>query len=93
MDFTYFKQVCGVFLLGLVVFVVTMLMGPGCAHPEMRFQVRSWAGDPSKGGVTRSQEERTVSCTDPKFDQFVCMTYDDLKDLYLSLRKCTAWTD
>jgi len=43
-----------------------------------------YAGSSVNGGVERAQSGEKYSCTDPKFDNNVCLTYADLSCVYFS---------
>jgi hypothetical protein len=74
----------------LLIFIAIYCAGcPGAEMPNI--DVSLWAGDSSRSGVTRSQEEKTLSCEDPQMDEFVCLTYEDLKKIYSTMLRCKKW--
>lgn len=51
-----------------------------------------WAGHSLGGSIVRDQDEQELLCTAPEFDDFVCLTYDDLLKLETEvLSKCERW--
>lgn len=50
------------------------LSAPGCDW-------KLWQGNPSKGGITRLAALAPISCSDPVFSQYTCLTADDLKNM------------
>lgn len=76
---------------GLLLILIAMYCA-GCPGAEMpNIDIQMWAGDSSRSGITRSQEEKTLSCEDPQFDEFVCLTYEDLKKMYSTMLRCKKW--
>jgi hypothetical protein len=64
----------------------------GCPGTEMpKIDISLWAGDSNRDGITRAQEDRSMGCQEKYFDEFVCLTYDDLKVIYATLLKCKKW--
>lgn len=80
----------GCFLLGMAI-IFWVLALPGCKNPIPVIDVSFWAGDSAKDGVSRAQEGKTLACKDPQFDQFVCLTYEDLQKIYDTLLECKDW--
>lgn len=63
----------------------------GCKAPMPAIDVEFWAGDASQAGVTRRQEDHTLACADPEFDQYVCLTYKDIQKIFDTLLQCEEW--
>jgi hypothetical protein len=42
---------------------------------------RIWAGNPGNASIERTQDKLRVSCQDPAFDKYVCLSTEDLKNL------------
>lgn len=40
-----------------------------------------WAGNPTRGGITRSDFASPVFCNQSEFSDFVCLTSDDFKNM------------
>jgi hypothetical protein len=59
------------------VFLLLVLLFSGCATPGPDLDIQFWAGRPEKGSITRSQED--IKCIDPQFNNYVCLSYPDLK--------------
>ena len=86
--------------LGLVYFVFTLMIilittTGGCPHKVKipKIEISLWAGDSEREAISRSQESKSISCKDPRIDEFVCLSYDDLKNIYSTFLKCETWND
>lgn len=86
------------FLLGIAICIIVSLNG--CATSRYSssvpppVDVKSWSGDSSANGITRNQLDSismTLQCKDPLFDEYVCMTYMDLKKIHSTLYQCKEW--
>lgn len=62
-----------------------------CAHAVPEIDIKSWEGDSKNGGITRAQEATTKKCSDPEFNEYICMTGEDLKKIYDILSRCREW--
>lgn len=71
---------------------VFLLICVGCRTTVPKIDVQTWAGDSEHAGITRSQENKTIECKDPKMDEFVCVSYEDLKKIYETFFLCKQWT-
>ena len=40
-----------------------------------------YAGDSAKAGITRAQDNETISCSNAVFDGYVCLKYEYLREL------------
>lgn len=65
-----------------------------CKTPGMP----DWDGKVYQGssvveGIVRSQENETIYCNEPKFDEFVCVSLEDLQKLYANILKCKKWEE
>jgi hypothetical protein len=72
----------------IIVYVLTMT---GCRTNVPAIDAKFWAGDSAKSGITRAQENRTLACENPEFDEYVCLSYEDLKKIYSTLLQCKDW--
>lgn len=72
--------------VGIIIFLTS-----GCRSSIPRIDVSLWAGDPAKDGISRSQEQRTMSCQSAEFAQMACLTYSDLKKIYSTMLLCEKW--
>lgn len=79
----------GCFFLGVVIFL--WVMTTSCSTNIPKIDVTMWAGDSAKAGVTRAQEHKTLACIDPQFDDYVCMSYSDVKRIWSTLLQCKNW--
>lgn len=67
------------------------LMGSNCSQPIPAIDIKIWSGDADKGSIRRAQVGDEILATDPRFNQYSCMTYDDLKKIYDTLLQCKKW--
>jgi hypothetical protein len=75
----------------LAALVVLNLSLTGCpSGPVPKVDVKLWAGSPDEVGIRRNAQE-FESCSDPKFNGKVCLTYDDLAKFYSVILKCEKW--
>ncbi len=79
-------------LLGLSI-IGYMLCLHGCrSAPIPKIDVQTWAGDSANGGISRSQENKTIRCDEPSMDNYVCMSYEDLKEIVTTMLQCKEWS-
>lgn len=90
---TFFYLILGSFGLLLVaaVFVIVLSLS-GCANHPPKVDVSFWAGDSAKDGISRAQENKTMPCADPEFDNYVCLSYEDLKEIFDAMLLCKQWS-
>lgn len=64
--------------------IVGVLLVAGCASKggTRLYSPRFWAGSPKDTAIVRSQEKVKISCTDEVFQNYVCINYDDLSQLF-----------
>lgn len=67
------------------------LMGSNCSQPIPAIDIKIWSGDAEHGSIRRAQIGEELLATDPRFNQYSCMTYDDLKKIYDTLLQCKKW--
>lgn len=80
---------CFVLGIGLIIFILTI---PGCAGTHLPpIDASFWAGDSAKNGISRSQENRTLECKDPSFDNYTCLSYQDIQKIYDTMLECKEW--
>lgn len=75
---------------GLCVVYVALHL-TGCSYHTPKIDVTFWAGDSIHSGISRSQDGETISCSDAKIDDYVALTYEDLKKIYQALLQCKEW--
>lgn len=81
----------GCFLGGILIVLGVLLM-PGCASNNMPpIDVSFWAGNSSEAGITRTQENKTIDCKSPEFDNYTCLTYADIGRIYDTMLECKQW--
>jgi hypothetical protein len=71
-----------------------------------KVDLKLWAGDSSamfdrsyrgdditsyRGGITRAQDGQSIACDNVKIDEYVCMTYADLKKVMDAMWSCQKW--
>lgn len=74
--------------MGCMVGLIAIL---NCAHPMPAINITTWAGDSANDAIARSQDKAVKLCKDPTFDNYICMTGDDLKMIYDTMLKCKSW--
>jgi len=56
------------------------------------WNAKFWAGDSARSSIIREQDEDEIMCSAPAFENFVCLTYEDLELLEIEvLSKCEKW--
>jgi hypothetical protein len=81
------------FVIGMVIIFIIIVGLSGCSstpHPTNKMSVMFWAGDSVHEGVSRMQENKTLACADPIFDNYVCLSYGDLQEIYQSMLQCSV---
>ncbi len=69
-----------------------LLMAVEDCSQRPAWTAKFWAGDSQSGTVIRAQANESVSCRQVEFDNFVCLTYDDLRKLETEvLSRCQSW--
>jgi hypothetical protein len=79
------------FFMGITVLLILLIFIEGCktAAPQLTQEdVYLWAGDSKSIAISRSQFNLLLYCTDPEFDNYVCMTYDELERFFNRLQEC-----
>lgn len=73
----------------LIVLTVNLV---GCAHATIpKWDGKLYAGDSQRAGISREQDHEFIAAADPAFDEFVAMSYEDLKKFYLIFQSCKQW--
>lgn len=74
--------------------IVSCFILTACPAKEMpKIDVTLWSGDPDILSITRGEGQISIGCDDSQFEQFVCLTYEDLKNIYSTMLKCTQWSE
>ena len=64
-----------------------------CQNLRPKWTAKFYAGTPDIDGISRSQDNDIIYCKDPTFNDYVCLSYDDLKKLETEvLSKCKDWS-
>ena len=71
--------------------LISLLLTACPSAPIPKINVSLWAGDSERQGITRAQEKKTMACSDPQMDEFVCLTYEDLRRIYGLVLSCQKW--
>jgi hypothetical protein len=88
------ETIAALFCLGLaIVILLTVSILPGCQSAPPSPDVTFYAGDSRTSSVVRSQvPSSTISCSDPKFDDYVCVSNSDmLKITSIMGGQCKQW--
>src|ERR1700689_1859763 len=79
------------FLFFFGITIIFYIFGTGCKTNPPAIDVTFWAGDSSKTGVTRAQDNQTLSCGSASFDDYACLTYEDIRKIWDALLLCEKW--
>lgn len=69
----------------------------GCVTVKPNLDIQSWAGDSQHSGITRAQDENkpdkkaTLSCHDPAFNDYVCLSGTDFSKVTDLISQCKEW--
>lgn len=66
----------------------------GCAHnkPIPNWDGKIWAGDASRASIRRAQAGEEIPASDPRFDSYVAISYDDFTSFYSTyVLGCEKW--
>lgn len=86
MNFPYQSRMLGVFVW---LWAITVLQLFGCKAYHVKEPAEFiepagyllYAGDPQYEAVSRSQASERLKCSDPEFDNFICMRADEFQRL------------
>lgn len=57
-----------------------------------RWDGKIWAGDSARSSIRRAQENQEIKASDPAFDSYMAMTYEDFRSLYATyVLGCKEW--
>ena len=60
-----------------------------CPSPSIpSWKAKIYAGDSQTVSIRRSQDNESIPCNEPKFDNYACVSYEDLAELYDILLQC-----
>jgi hypothetical protein len=64
-----------------------------CKHPTPpAWEGKLYAGDSVEAAIVRAQSNERISCSDPQFDDYVCMSYSHYKSFIKTfVDGCVAW--
>lgn len=75
----------------LSVLIIVLGALSGCRGRVPSIDLEFWAGDSKNGAITRSQENKSISCTSPEFEDFTALRYVMVQRIYDTLLKCSSW--
>lgn len=64
----------------------------GCSSRPPAVDVTFWSANSQVGGIQRPQEGKVISCTDPQFDSYACISYGDVSKLFKAFLQCKQWS-
>lgn len=63
-----------------------------CKHPEPPpWHGKIYAGNSEKGAIIRKQSNEEIACVDSRFNNYMCLSYLDFKELIKIIDSCEAW--
>lgn len=86
--------------------LILLVLLTACRSAPPKVSVDLWAGDSGatfdrshrgdlnttyRGGITRAQVGESIACDDIRIEEYVCMTYADLKKLFDLIWMCERW--
>lgn len=77
--------------LNTILITSALLMGSNCSQPIPSIDVKIWSGDAERESIRRAQVGEEILASDPRFNNYSCMTYEDLKKVYDTLLQCKRW--
>lgn len=89
-DVNHSKESVFLFSLGLTIVYIALHLS-GCSYPVPKVDVTFWAGDSAHASIRRSQDEEQIFCSDPKFDEYAALSYQDIKNIYEAMLQCKEW--
>ena len=76
-------------ILNIIVLAFAII---SCRHDPPEIHAEYWAGDSSMVGIVREQNQEAISASDPKFDGYVCTTYEDMEIIHETyINECSVW--
>lgn len=70
-----------------------LLLINSCSSGQLpKWSGEIWAGDSKNAGITRAQANQTIKATDPAFDKYLAISYDDFRSFYATyVLGCKEW--
>lgn len=79
------------FLLGIII-LAYVLLTTGCKPVTMpSIDVQFWAADSERSSIVLKSEDAEISCASPDFDQYACLTYEDIQKIWDTMLQCKEW--
>lgn len=79
--------------ISLILSCILLLGNTSCNNGKKNLEVKIWAGDSTDGTINRKQENETLSCFDKKFDDYFCVSSEDLVEIWEALNSCRGNDD
>lgn len=93
-DWQHFWEKFIIFCFAVGIILLTLFLS-SCTTAEKvnipPIAISTWAGDSSREAITRFQENKSIQCHEPEFDQYICLTETDLYLIYQTLLQCKQW--
>lgn len=71
---------------------LSVLWVSGCKPEGMpEWNGKIWQGWPNYGAIVRKQEGEIIYCDEPRFEDYICVSVDDLAELQKNMLKCEKW--
>ena len=68
------------------------LAAPACRGKAPKWDAPIWAGSSETEAIERRQAGQLIECKDPRFDDYMCITYEDFKRNWRKLiDSCQSW--
>lgn len=59
--------------------------------PVPAVDLQLYAGSSEEEGIVRKQANEVIKCSSESINGFVCMSYEDLEEVYLIIQQCKQW--
>jgi uncharacterized protein YceK len=85
-------------LFGIMIMTV-ILNTSGCGtttslpepKPTPTLHLKFWQGDSKEAGIVRAQDDKVLKCSDPEFNEYVCLSHENLIELNDAINSCKSW--
>lgn len=65
--------------------LLPMLLANKCSN---ELDVKIYAGDSKNQSINRAQDNEIIYTNDPRFDNFACLSYEDVEKIAIKLKQC-----
>lgn len=73
------------------IFLFSILLA-GCSSRPPAVDVTFWSANSEVDGIQRPQEGKVISCQSAQFDNYSCISYDDVAKLFKAFLQCKQWS-